>query len=942
MRRFFLLIICIGTFQYISAQVKGVIIDSSAKSPVKGTMVGLVIKSNSKDTAFEITNDKGEFFFRQVPASNFSLIITNTGYKPVTKFVPVNPPEKIIDLGQINLSTNVKILSEVVIEIPPITIKEDTIEYKADAYKVKENAVVEDLLKKLPGILVDKNGNITAQGKSITKVKVNGKDFFGGDPKTATRELPANIVDKVQIVDDYGDQATITGIKDGEPQKVMNIQLKKDKNTGYFGRLTSGVGDKNLYQVSFNGNYFKDDKQLSLFSNSNNTAQSLFNFGSGANRGMGNIMSTAQNSVNDMGGSGSLVSAMGNGDQGFLQSNMGSSDGITTTNSIGTNFRDKWGKKVNVYGSYSFSIRNNKGYKIISQQNIFQDKIYINNQDNNFSNKGENHRFYFNVEYNIDSLNYIKISPNVSYATSKSLNNTKFDYNTVASGKTSEGTNTNTSGSNTPNLSANILFNHKFHKRGRNFSVNLNAGTSNNASDQDARNNTIRYIPFTSTINNYLFNNQENDNRNYGIRFTYSEPLSKVRSLDLAYSHNFSYTRNNKSTFNIDPVTGFQIFNPFLSNDYENNFYINRANISVRTTQKKYNYTLGISMQPVSLYGFSNTKDSAYKPIKRVNIFPVARFAFNFSKTTSLTFNYRGDAQQPSFSQLQDVRDSSNLQYQKNGNPNLKPSISHNFNFFFNKFNFATGRILFTNLTFSTIQNQIINRVTQLDSAGAQLSVPQNVNGFYNGSSFYTYSKPYKNRKYVVSINGRLSYTHNINLVDSKETVSNNWVASQGINFELNIKEWLQFGAGTTYEINSVKYKTPSTNHSFQNQQYGSWVISSNISLDLPKKWILKYDFDYTINNGLSGDVGMNVALLNASIEKQLFKKKNGIIRLQAFDLFDQNSSISRSVNANSITDSRSNRLTRYFMLSFTYRIQKFTGKQAQPKPFNNIIRVGG
>ena len=942
MRRIFLLFIFVCAVQFINAQVKGVIVDSSAKMPLKGAAIALVIKNNLKDTNYVLANEKGEFSFEKVPASSFSVVITNAGYKHVAKFVPVNNPLKTIDLGTIILTTSVQVLSEVVIEIPPIIIKEDTIEYRADAFKVKENAVVEDLLKKLPGIQVDKNGNITAQGKSVTKVKVNGKDFFGGDPKTATRELPANIVDKVQIVDDYGDQATISGIKDGEPQKVMNIQLKKDKNTGYFGRLTAGGGDKNLYQLSFNGNYFKDDKQISLFTNSNNTGQSLFNFGGGANRGMGNIMSTAQNSVNDMGGSGSLVSAVGNGDQGFLQSNMGSADGITTTNSIGTNFRDKWGKKLNIYGSYSYSTRNTKGYKVVSQQNIFQNKVYLNNQDNNFVNKGVNHRFYFNMEYNIDSFNYIKISPNVSYGISKGFNDTRFDYNTDANGKTSEGTNTNRSGSTAPNLSSNILFNHKFRKRGRNFSVNVNAGTSGNSSDQDSRNNTIRYVPFTTTLNNYLYNSQENDNSNYGLRFTYSEPLSKVRSLDLAYSHNFSYARNNKSTFNIDPVTGFQIFNPFLSNDYENNFYTNRANISVRTTEKKYNYTVGLSMQPVNLYGFSNTKDSAYKPIKRVNIFPVLRLAYNFSKTASLTFNYRGDAQQPSFSQLQDVRDSSNLQYQKNGNPNLKPSINHSVNFFFNKFNFATGKILFTNFTFSTIQNQIINRVTQIDSAGAQLTVPQNVNGFYNGTGFYTFSKPYKNRKYIISLNGRITYTHNVNLVDYKETIGNNWVVSQGLNFELNIKEWLQFGAGTTYETNSVKYSNQSSATSFKDQQYGSWIVSSNVSIDIPKKWVLKYDFDYTINNGLTGDVGQNVALLNASIEKQLFKKKSGIIRFQAFDLFNQNSNISRTVNANSITDSRSSRLTRYFMLSFTYRIQKFSGKQAQAKPLSNMIRIGG
>jgi hypothetical protein len=472
--------------------------------------------------------------------------------------------------------------------------------------------------------------------------------------------------------------------------------------------------------------------------------------------------------------------------------------------------------------------------------------------------------------------------------------------------------------------------------------MNLNAGTSKNTSEQDTKNNTIQYISPVGSINRFLFNTQENDNHNYGIRLTYSEPLSKIKTLDFAFSHNLSYARNNREAYDVDTSTGKRIFNALQSNDYENNFYTTRANISLRTTQKKYNYTLGISVSPVDLKGISITKDSMYRPIKRVNIFPVARFAYNFSKTKSLSVNYRGDAQQPGFSQLQDVRDSSNLQYQTKGNPNLKPSINHNLNFFFNDFNFVTGRVLFSSLSVSTIQNQIINRTIQLDKAGKQLTMPENMNGFYNMSAFYNYSKPYKNRKFVVSLNGNLNYNHNINLIDSIKNIGNNWVVSQGLTFEFNYKDWLEFSTGSTYSLNALKYSNGGANiTSLQNDQYSSLDITSSLNIDIPKNWILKYDFEYTINHGLTGAVGRNVAILNSSLEKQLFKKKNGIIRLQAFDLFNQNTNINRTVSANSIIDSRSNRLSRYVMLSFIYRIQKFAGKQSSPKPIINILRPG-
>lgn len=931
MRKILLLLTSLIILQNLSAQVKGVAVDSASKNPLDGAIVGLVVKANISDTTYTITNDKGEFSFDKVPATNFSIILTNLSYRPVAKLIIVDTLIKIIDLGNISLANRATLLNEIVIEIPPVTIKEDTVEYRADAFKVKENAVVEDLLKKLPGIQVDKDGNITAQGKKITKVKVNGKDFFGGDVNTATKELPANIVDKIQIVDDYGDQATVSGIKDGEAEKVLNIQLKKDKNVGYFGRFTLGAGNKNRYHASFSGNYFKDDQQFSLFTNSNNSNQSLFNFNSG-NRGGG-----SGQGMNDLGGSGSMVNAPGNGDQGFLQGGSSSLEGITSNNSIGINYRDKWSKKLSVYGSYSFGFRNSQGFKILSQQNIFQDKIYINNQNSNFENKGQNHRLFFNMDYNIDSFNYIKISPSVSFAASDGFNKVLFDYFTDASGKTSEGYSNTFNESKAPNVSTNILFNHRFRKKGRNFSANINLGNSGNSSDQDALNNTVRYIPTLSSVNNFLFNNQENQNRNYGIRLTYSEPLSKVRFLDVALSHNFSFARNNKQTFDIDPSTGFQTFNSFLSNDYENNYFTNRANISVRTTQKKYNYTVGLSFHPVKLQGYSNTKDSAYKTIKRVNIFPVARFAYNFSKTMSLSVNYRGDAQQPGFSQLQDVRDSSNLQYQRNGNPNLRPSINHSINASFNKFNFASGNILFTSLSFTTIQNQIIYKITQLDSAGAQLSVPQNVSGYYNTNAYYNLSKPYNNKKVILSVNGRLNYTNNINLIDEFKTTGKNWVVSQGFIMEINHKDWLEVGVGVNYNLNSVTYSnTQSKTISFQDQQYGSWSFGNNASITIPKDWVLKYDFDYTLNTGLAMGVNKNITLLNASLEKQLFKKKTGIIRLQGFDLFNQNSGINRSVSANSIIDVQSNRLTRYFMLTFIYRLQKFAGKQQQPKNSSN------
>lgn len=943
MKKFVLLFPLLISAFVVNAQVKGTVIDSAAKKPIDKAVIGLVVKDKSTDTAYTFTNEKGEFSFDIVPSSNFSVIISNSGYAPVAKFVPVKQQEKTINIGTVILASRAKLLDEVTVVSAPIVIKEDTVEYRADAFKTKEGAVVEDLLKKLPGLQVDKDGNVKAQGKDVTRIKVNGKDFFGGDVKTATKELPANIVDKIQVIDDYGDQATVSGIKDGDPDKIINIELKKDKNKGFFGRATVGGGTEERYQASFNGNYFNNNKQVSVFANSNNTNASLFNFSGGGNRGMSSMMSQGRSMINDMGGAGNMMGMIQSGD--ISQFGGGNNTGISSSNSFGTNFRDQWGKRVSVYGSYSYSHRNTDKLQNTSSQTFYQSNSFINNQQVISENINTNHRATFNLEYQIDSFNYLKVTPNISYSGSNNNSKTFFDFTEVGKSKTSDGSNNNISESKAPNLSLNILYNHRFKKRGRNFSASVNLGNSESTSNQDVTNLSYQYVqPFIGPRNSFQYIDQQNNNHNYGVRLTYSEPINKYRNLDFSLSHNLNYTRNNKKTFNVDSLSQAKTINSFLSNDYENDFYNNRMGVSIRTVKKKYNYTIGVSTQPVNLQGKSLTKDSAYKSIKRVNVFPIARMTYNFSRSKAINVSYNGNAAQPSFSQLQPVADVSNPQSITAGNPGLKPAINHNLNLSFNNFNFISGKVLFTNISFSTIKNQIINKSARLNNAGNSISIPENVNGYYNVLGFYTFSKPYKNRKYVLTLNGSVNFNHNINLTDSVELTGNsliqnlninkitgkNWVISQGFVFEFNYKDWLELGAGINYSLNDNKYSATSASDNFKNTSSNAWSFTNNINIDITKRLILRYDIDYTINNGLATGVSQNPVLMNASLEQQLFKKKNGIIKLSAFDLLKQNTNISRSVNANSIIDTRVNRLTRYFLLTFTYRIQKFVGQQPQ------------
>ena len=890
----------------ISAQIRGTAVDSATRKPLGKAVVGLFFESIKKDTVHTLTNENGEFRFDTIVNTNFFITISSVGYRTITRFRRIHDEEKWIDLDSIPLISESLILEEVKIIVPAITIKEDTIEYRADAFKVKENAVVEDLLKKLPGVQVDRDGNIKAQGKDVTRIKVNGKDFFSGDPLLATRELPANIVDKVQIINDYGDQAAISGIKQGEPEKTLNIRVKKDKNRGSFGRASAGIGNEKRYAAAVNCNYFNNQQQISLFGASNNINPS---FTIGANR-VGRFAASFDN-IGGLMGSGNVRSSGGS---------IGS-DGIITTNSAGINYRDNWGKKITVYGSYAFSRRNTSGKRITAQQNIFPTETFFNDQTNNFKNLGDNHSLFFNIECNIDSFNFLKISPTFSRSNNDGYSNTLFDYFTT-SVKTSEGYYNTISTSNSPALSGIILYNHRFRKKGRNFSLNINASTTENNSYQDSRNHTVQYDPATTT-DFFLFNYFQNDNDNYGIRLTYTEPLTNTRFLDATFAHDFSYSKSNRIVYNVDPATEIKMFSQGLSDNYKNDYVNDQLRISLRTIQKKYNYAVGISAEPVNLRGSSITRDSSYKPVKAVNIFPVANFGYNFSNTRSISFNYRGSAQQPGFRQLQDVIDSSNVQYQTRGNPNLKPSINHNLSAYYNSFNPKTGKVLFTNISFNITKNQIVYNNSRIGASGAQLTTPENVSGYYNVTASYDFSQPFNNRRNLARLNGSLNYNHNINLFDKVKNSANNWLIGQGINFNLNYKDWLECNAGINYSLNSIRYGNAGINNGFQNAKFSTWNFSSSAALEIGKGIVFRYDLYYLINSGLTGNVGKNVANLNASVEKQ-FLNNDALIRLQGFDLLNQNTTISRSIYANSVIDSRSTRLNRYFLLSFVHRIKKF------------------
>lgn len=926
------------TWAQTGRDIHGVIIDST-KLSVPASSVKLV--SDQGDSTFTVADISGKFVFNAIKGNKLTITVSSIGYQLLKRHYTLPAGNTPADLGNIILKTESNLLNTVtIIGSVPITLKEDTVQYQASAYKVRENAPVEDLIKKLPGVDVDVNGNISTQGKQITKVRINGKDFMGGDVQSATKNLPADVVENIQMIDDYGDQANLTGVKTGEPDKIMNITIRKDKNYGYFGQATAGDGqdalpknqpiaDQNRYIGSINAFRFNGDQQVALLGSINNTNVNTFSF----------------NSAGGAGGGGGFGGGGGRGNAGRGGQNTGSlvttQNGITDAHSIGANFRDQWGKSLSVYGSYSFADNTTVTNTNTLQQNISPVNPSVQHQTSTEKDENINHRFTWNMEYKPDTINYLKITPTFSYngTITNDAENVNFQRNGIPSTAYTSLTNGD---SQTPNYGFTALYNHRFkHRRNLSLSASVTAGKSDSY-----LNPVYSYTAGTPTAPIDQIINTNSHSTNYGTNLSYLEPLGKYSYLEFNYAFNRSITNNNKQTdtlFNIADIS----FNSdsALSTRYNYTFTTNRFGLNYRFIQKKFNYTLGLGAQPSVLDGNSPVTGLTTH-VSTFNIIPSVRFIYNFSRSKAFSVNYNGSSSQPSFTQLQPVIDFSNALYPVQGNPNLKPQFSNNFSVRYNNFSFATGDVFFVNFNFQQIQNAVVTntitfpRIYTPDKRLQNTILTQytNADGYYNASGRFTYAKPWSNRKYTLTFNGTVTYTNNVGYltnVDSANTrtteknIAKNLLLTPEVRFRVDITNHVDAQFLTNYAINKTdnSVKSTLTNGSANVRTWNVGVNGKNYFGD----WTFSYDFTKATNYGYASSIKVtNPNLLNVYVERRFLKDHRGTIRLSAFDLFNQNTGFTSSTTASAVTESQVNRLARYYLATFTLRLQKFAGKAPQ------------
>ncbi|PRY52313.1 carboxypeptidase family protein [Arcticibacter pallidicorallinus] len=872
------------TAQSIKYFVRGTLQDTTGT----GISGATVLLTSDADSISVRTNERGFYSFQEVASSAFKLSLSNLGYQSLEKEYVLDPDNFYIELEPLQLQAQSYELNQILITGKQLlVIKKDTIEYHSRNYKLRENAYTEDLMRLLPGIILGRDGNIIAQGRQISKITVNGRDFFGGDIETVIKNIPANLIEKIQVINDYGDKGRLTGTGDGRAQKIINIKTWANLRKGYFGNANAGIGTEGRYQVSALANYFNNNRETGVYGNLNNNNSNL---------------------------SGS----------GYTLKN-GGENGLTTLNAFGLNHREKHNKNLTSFGSYNFSNAQNELLSETFRQNIYPDNTKITNNDtSSVESNAYDHLFQWNIEYDRNKVDYIQITPSISYNRKKTGREVDLSQNKLLNSFLADSLRQVTDEeifNSSPLLGLKVVANHRFAKPGRNIYAEVNVKNGQNTSRQSL-NARLNYFDRRGNLSvdsiQRTFHRNANENFSASGRVSYIEPVGNGSRVELGYTYDYSGFLNDRETTRADQRRRIDS----LSDKYEYSFMTNTVSLSFRHNGQKHSYALGVSVQPTQLSGESINRN-IYVNRNGLNIVPELNYTYTFSSEKSFAFNYAATSNPPSYLQLQPVRDVTNPQYPVTGNPTLKSELWHTVDFSYNSFDFDTGNTLFTNLNASLVQDQVVSNTVLVYQEGnivTQETFFENVNGGFQLGGIYNASLPLVGRKLILDINGSVNYNNNVSLSNYTRISGKNFVASQNFRMQVNPGGKFELNPSVTYTFNKTAYSIDE----YEKNNLSSWALSASGRWNITPSFILGSAFDKNFYNGLAGSVKTNPLILNTYLELQFLKAKKGALRFTGFDLFDQNANVQRMVLNNSIFDNRSNKLGRYFMLLFTLNLNKF------------------
>ena len=919
------LLILTGLFPFcLFAQqglVKGNLVDTSSRQSLASATVSVVHKTDSSLVSYTLSDENGSFEIKNIPVGDFLLFVSFTGFEVYSKPFSISATNRVADFGEIIMQQEFKTLTGVVVKESPVKINGDTISFKASAFNSKPDATLEDVLKKIPGVQVQKDGTVKAMGEQVQKIYVDGKEFFGNDPKMATKNLTADMVDQIQVFDDMSEQARFTKIDDGSRTKSINIKLKKDKKKGDFGRATAGVGTNSRYEGNFSMNHFRGDRRISLVGSANNTNKLSYTF---------NDYSSAQGSSQFSNGSGATGSGM-------INPAGGAQGGISRPLSTGINFNDTWGPKIDFRGSYFFSDNSN-----ILEQNKFRrntfpgDSASETNTYSNILNSNKSHRINVRVEYAIDSANSLLYTSN--------FGKQRYDGSTLDSSSTfSDGSNkylavrasTNKQDERDGfNYSGELLYRRKFKKVGRTFTMGWRNGMGDNESESISRSPITTYnadgsIATVINLNQKGF--QENKSGGNTISASYTEPIDRNKLFEINYAYSGSNNISDRRTYDFNSGSGkYDLVNNQQTNYFDYNNTSSRAGFNFRHQLKKFNYQLGLGIQSSNLKNRSITpstgKDTTVNQ-KFTNLFPTANIAYAITRSKSIRINYRGRTNPPSVSQLQNVPDISNPLLVKTGNPSLRQEFVNNVNINYNAFAFTSQRFFSASLNLTYTGNKIVNSIDSLNAVTI-IYKPENMDGSFTSSGMASLNFPIKRVKgLTVNLTNMMYLSRDASLVYKKKNFTTILQVNQsaGINYG---QDKFDISVSSAFVFNTVTYNFEGGT----NTNYFNHAWSADLTYRFKNRLFLLTDVDYYISSGRTVGYNQDVFLWNISLAKKFFQTNTAEVKFTIYDILKQNNGINRIIGENYFEDIRANVVPRFFMLTVSYNLNKFGANKEQKK----------
>lgn len=902
-----------------TSTLKGSVVDNTENKNLQNTLISLMRANDSVLVKFARADKAGNFSITGLKEGQYIIMITHPYLGDYFDKTEIKP-NTVNDLGKINMIPKSKLLAEVIVKSgSPIRIKGDTTVYTADSFKVREGANVEELLRRLPGIQVDKDGKITAMGERVKKVLVDGEEFFGTDPGIATKNLRADMVKEVEVFDKKSDQAEFTGIDDGVKDKTINLKLKEDKKKGYFGKVEAGGGLSDKYNNAAMLNAFKGKRKIAGYGIMSNTGQTNLDWEDANNYGGG--MEGVETGISDDGGM--YMSWNGDGDDNYW----GGRRGIPQNWNGGLHYNNKFNNnKQTLNAGYKFSKVNAPGVTTTFSKTFLPDTSWSNNSISNNYSSTKKHAFNLTLETTIDSNNTLK------WTTRANENNTvtRSRYYTEALSESLDSINNSTRNSNNKAvndaITSSLLWRHKFKKLARTLSVNADLNWNR------SKNDGLLY-----SLNNYYSNgmieerdtlDQQNIRNNEGKSITtkiaYTEPLAKDIYLEFSYAFSYNANSNERITNQNDGSGKYDVFIDSLSNSFEFNRMVNTPGLNFRVNKKKFTYSFGSSVA-FSHFIQKNVTDDQRYDYYYTNFFPRANFTYKIKPSQNLRFNYNGSTQAPTLEQLQPIRVNTDPLNIYIGNPDLDQAFRHSFNLNYSSWNALKERNLWGGLNFTMTQNAF-SQFSTVDSVGRRIYQTVNVDGIYNANLYSDYGFKIPDTKWRLGFGPNFNLNRNVDFIRDAKTqtaVKNRTdTRSYGIRISINqyVKDKYNFYISPNFSWNSSKASVNSSANA-EYWQMNGWA-EGNVTL--PKKFELGSNVNFQARQkDPRFPANNNFTTWNAYLIKRIMKNNDLEFKVSLNDILNQNRGYNRSFNSYSFTETYYNTLKRFWLLTVTWNISK-------------------